>query len=146
MCDSDFTNRDFEKLKAGFTAPAYEGSTDDRLDAAARYIERWTQLEAEIKAQQDELKEKRAQLAKRQEWIEGYVASLITPGENYATQRHQFTWRASKAVEITGQVPPQYMREKIILEPNKVLIGEDLKAGVELEFAALVEKQNLTVK
>lgn len=144
MCATDFTNKDFEKLKVNFSEN--DGDTDEKIDAAANYIERWSALEAEIKKAQDDLKEKRAQLARRQEWIEGYVASLITPGENYATQRHQFTWKASKAVEITGQVPPQYMREKIILEPNKILIGEDLKAGVPLEFATLVEKQNLTVK
>ena len=52
--------------------------------------------------------------------------------------------RSSKAVEITGDVPPEFNRIKF--EPDLKTIKEKIEAGEKIGFAKIVERKNLNIK
>ena len=49
-------------------------------------------------------------------------------------------------VDETQDIPDEYMNIKITKTPNKTKIKQDLQQGVVLDFAQLVEKQNIQIK
>lgn len=52
--------------------------------------------------------------------------------------------RASKAVEIIGEVPTDFCRVKF--EPDVKTIKEKIEAGEKIGFAKIVERKNLNIK
>jgi len=69
-------------------------------------------------------------------------------GKNLKTKTFTFTHRKSEAVEIIdeAQIPPQYMREKFIVEPDKKLIKTDLKIGAKIPGCTIKETLNFSIK
>jgi hypothetical protein len=62
---------------------------------------------------------------------------------------HQITSRRSQAVVVTVEVaelPVEYVTARTTYSPNKTAMGAALKAGVEIDGVALVERRNWAIK
>lgn len=98
-----------------------------------------------IKSEINRLKEKLERAEHNAERLKNYI-SYCLQGEKIKTKSFDFSFRKSEQVELLGDVPEQYQRVKTTIEPDKTLIKQDLKAGASLDFARLIEKQNLQIK
>ena len=80
--------------------------------------------------------------------LETTISKLIGEGNRRDLGFAQVGWRKSESVQILEgkeeQLPDCYLVAK--WAPNKVQIKADLKAGAEIPFCFLVEKQNIQIK
>lgn len=111
------------------------------------------QLIADAKMFDDELKnlEKRKQRAERNaEWLKEFLSTAMQQMEmtEFKNSKVNITFRKSSKVEITdpNKLDKKYMVEKTTYTPSKTMIADDLKAGIEVEGAKLVETQNIQIK
>lgn len=126
------------------------GSLKMERDKKIRNIACWIRnLEAEEKALAEQKKifadrEKAAHNKKEQ--LKSYLAASLA-GEKWKNNEVQITWKKSYPVEITDikKLSSHYLKWKDP-EPNKILIGKDLKAGIKLDGAMIVEKNNMSVR
>ena len=60
----------------------------------------------------------------------------------------KINFRKSESVEISQEVliPNEYMTEKIVRTPNKALIKDAIKNGLNVQGASLVQNQSLQIK
>jgi uncharacterized membrane protein YfhO len=60
----------------------------------------------------------------------------------------KINFRKSESIEISQEalIPKEYMTEKITYTPNKQLIKEAIKNGLNVQGASLVTNQNLQIK
>lgn len=106
-------------------------------------------LDAEEKAlgEQEKIFRDRKNAAKnKKEQLKSYLAASLA-GEKWKNNEVQITWKKSYPVEITDikKLSSHYLKWKEP-EPNKILIGKDLKAGIKLDGAMIVEKNNINVR
>jgi hypothetical protein len=93
----------------------------------------------------ERLKGRSQSLGKQAEWLDKYIGICL----NYQPIKagiFNVKFRKSESVEVFGDVPQQYQRVKTVVEPDKTLIKQDLKAGAEIPGCRLIEKQNLLIK
>ncbi len=119
-----------------------------KIENCGIMIKNWQSLADSIKAEEETLKRRRQILENRAEWLTNYLIYCLKPGEKYNAGKVELRWRKSEAVEIVDEfkIPDEYI--KIVQESriDKMAIKEKLKAGEEIPGAALVTKQNLTIK
>jgi hypothetical protein len=119
-----------------------------KIEGCGLMIKTWEALAASIKAEEESLKRRRQILENRAGWLTNYLIYNVSPTEKLISPRVELCWRKSESVEITDEfsIPDEYI--KIIQESriDKMAIKEKLKAGEEIPGAALVTKQNLTIK
>ena len=119
-------------------------------DKKVRNIACWIRnLDAEIKGLEEQEKTFRSRKTAKKnkmEQLKSYLASYLN-GKKWENKEVVVSWRKSESVEVTDmkQLSSYYLRYK---EPevNKTLLKADLKAGVVLNGAELVTKNNMSVK
>lgn len=119
-------------------------------DTKIRNIACWIRnLESDEKqlAEQEKIFRERKQAAERKkESLKVYLAAFLD-GKKWENKEVKISWRKSEVVEVTNmkQLSSYYLRYK---EPevNKTLLKNDLKAGIVLNGAELVEKNNMSVR
>ena len=101
-------------------------------DTKIRNIACWIRnLDAEEKAlaEQEKIFANRKKAAhNKKEQLKSYLAASLA-GEKWKNNEVQITWKKSYPVEVT-----------------EILIGKDLKAGIKLDGAMIVEKNNINVR
>lgn len=125
-----------------------KGELNEKLENCAR-VYRTLEAESEIYAQEsNRLKGKSNILKNRAERLKDYIALVLGPGNKAKTELFDFTWRKSQSVEIehSDWIPAAYMRTKVISEPDKILIKQDLQIGAEIPGVKLVDRLNLQIK
>ena len=112
----------------------YKNSLAD-AEACKREKDTFAEKEKRNKAKADKFKE----YIKR--------ALEISNVKKVDTGKFKVSLRKSKKIEILDEtkIPLDYMKEKHEWTPNKVELAKVLKAGVEIEGAALVENESLQV-
>lgn len=119
-------------------------------DTKIRNIACWIRnLDAEefALAEQEKIFKNRKQAAhNKKEQLKNYLAAFLN-GEKWKNNEVSISWRKSTSVEVTDvkKLSSYYLRYK---EPevNKTLLGNDLKAGIKLDGAVLVDKNNMSVR
>ena len=119
-------------------------------DKKVRNIACWIRnLDAEIKGLEEQEKTFRSRKTAKKnkmEQLKSYLAAYLN-GKKWENKEVVVSWRKSESVEVTDmkQLSSYYLRYK---EPevNKTLLKADLKAGVVLNGAELVTKNNMSVK
>ena len=121
-----------------------------KLDNIGAYIKN---LEADAKAIKDEianLKKRMDAKTRKADRLRQYVAEdlLCHNEKKMETGRIAYSFRPSKQVivEDESQIPSEYMKEKVSVEPDKTAIKKAIEAGEEIAGCQLVEKQNLQIK
>ena len=91
---------------------------------------------------------KRAQFASRKaDRLQEYLADALA-GEKFQTPKVYIGWRRSTSVKVEDpdRLPSNFVREIIEKKPDLAGIKDALKAGVPVEGAELVEKNNIQIK
>ena len=103
-------------------------------------------IDREIKRLQDLKKksERRSELFKTrlsEAMIQFNVTEIISPFL-------KLSFRKSEAVEITDEasIPAEYIESKVVETISKTKIKEAIKAGIAVEGASLIKKQNIQIK
>lgn len=135
----ELVERKFDKLA---------GSVDSKLIGLWRLIKaheaRAEMLKAEKKALDAQIK---SEESAAEHW-RAYVQKCVPEGQKWANPEgpEAFGWRKSTAVEIDDEskIPKLYVELKPFIKKSE--LGKDLKGGVEVPGARLVERQNLQVR
>jgi hypothetical protein len=120
---------------------------DSKLEACG-WIYKSRNAEAEaFELEAERMTKKAARLRKQGEAFKKYIEYCLQ-GKNLKTKTFTFTHRKSESVEIIdeAQIPPQYLREKFIVEPDKKLIKTDLKIGAVIPGCTIKETLNFSIK
>ena len=93
------------------------------------------------------LKERAERKVRRAEAIQNWISHELN-GEPFETTRVLVKWRRTQSVDIVDeyQIPDEYLSVKTVSKPDKMRIKGDLKEGVRIPGAVLVEKNNMIVK
>ena len=119
---------------------------DEKIENLALFIKN-CKAEAEmIRAEEKKLADRRRVCENRAEWLKKYLANKLH-GEKFKTARTSMSWRKSQAVEVEDikQLPPEYLRFKEP-EADKIKLKEDLKKGIEIDGAELVDNLSMIIK
>jgi len=145
---------DFDEQTIRDTLEGLAGTIEVKASNVAAYILN-VEAEAEAIAQAEaRLKARRQSLEKRAAWLRDYVKTNMEACgiTEIAAQDKTFRVRVRQnpeAVELDGSLPDlpaEYMREKIIREPDKSAILAALKAGKEVPGARLIRRTRLEIK
>lgn len=119
-----------------------------KLDSCARV---YRTLQAEAAALEEEAKRMRGKavtLSNRADSLKYYMEKCLGIGTPIKTEFFSMRWIARDSVEIENMevLPEKYLRTKTTVEPDKILIGQDLKAEEEVPGCRLVTKQYLQIR
>ena len=83
------------------------------------------------------------------ERVEKYIEAHIIPGEQWSSGVHKIGWRKSESIELAddidiSEIPDAYKKYEISLLKSDA--KRDIKAGADLWFVKVVEKNNLQIK
>ena len=118
---------------------------DTKIRNIACWIRNLESDEEQLAEQETIYKNRKNATKRKKEQLKSYLAAFLN-GEKWKNKEVEILWRKSKSVEVTDikKLSSYYLRYK---EPevNKKLLGNDLKAGIKLDGAVLVEKNNMKV-
>ncbi|MCB6658296.1 siphovirus Gp157 family protein [Eubacterium callanderi] len=130
-----------------------EDDFENKVDAIACMIKGLNANINGIKAEEEALKKRRESAAKRADWLKGYLSSemLAIGKKKVETPRNKLSFRPSVSVLIDDELAlkalhPELTTVKTVVTPDKNAIKAELKKGVHINGAYLVEKQNLQIK
>lgn len=126
---------------------ALELARDEKIEGVGLWIKN-LQAEAEaVKKEKDAMADRQRRLEKKAESLKNYLAWALQ-GEKFSTPRIAMSWRKSESVLIPDEalLDDRFVSIQMIKKPDKKLIKDTLKAGLEVPGAELVTKQNLQIK
>jgi hypothetical protein len=101
------------------------------------------EVEAEALAEQELILRNRRKTCERQaDWLRAYLAGNLTPGEKIKDARVVISWRKSQSVQLLADVsslPRQFVREKVIVEADKLAIKDAFDSGTADSLSGLAE-------
>ena len=122
----------------------------DYEEKVENYIKVMKNLEADIEPRKNEIKRltdlNKADEKKKDHLKETLSASMILTGhERVDTPLFKVSFRKSQAVEVDELVLPESYKVAT-WKPDKKRLKEDLKNGLEIVGASLVERKNLSIR
>ena len=126
---------------------ALELARDEKIEGVGLWIKN-LQAEAEaVKKEKDAMADRQRRLEKKAESLKNYLAWALK-GEKFSTPRIAMSWRKSESVLIPDEalLDDRFVNITMIKKPDKKLIKDTLKAGLEVPGAELVTTQNLQIK
>jgi hypothetical protein len=124
--------------------------TNKCLDVAA-YIKNLSAEEQAVTNEEVKLKLRRKRLEKNVDFYKAYLRNHMEPGYNVKDSRVVISWRKSSAVVVyckPEDLPLEYQRRTIFIEPKRDAIKDGLLAGDETlkDKAVVEERQNIIIK
>lgn len=119
---------------------------DEKVENIALFIKNLKAEAEAIKAEEKKLADRRRTCENRVSWLNKYLANSLQ-GEKFKTARVSVSWRKTQSVDVPDvwKLPEDYRRYKDP-EPDKARIKEDLKKGIEIEGAELVDNLSMILK
>lgn len=126
---------------------AVEQTREQKLSNCCAYLKNIKAECIAIDTEIDRLKAKKEILVRRDENFKNYFTRCLGDGEKFSNGVHSIGWRKSTAVEVFEEsaIPKKYVYEKVVTSISKILIGTDLKDGIEVPGAKIVTRTNLQV-
>jgi hypothetical protein len=130
---------------------AYINTRDELNNKAKAYIyviRNKENLISNIDAEIERLRNLKKQTEGEINRIKNYLSLAVDHFGNFETGLHKISNRISKSVEVTdcNQLPKEYLKEKIEINPDKTAIKKALEQGEIISGALLVTKSNLQIK
>ena len=130
---------------------AYINTRDELNNKAKAYIyviRNKENLISNIDAEIERLRNLKKQTEGEIDRIKNYLSLAVDHFGNFETGLHKISNRISKSVEVTdcNQLPKEYLKEKIEINPDKTAIKKALEQGEIISGALLVTKSNLQIK
>lgn len=130
-----------------------EDEFESKIDAVACLIKNMKARASAIKNEEQALQKRRKTTEERAEWLESCLAeTLLQNGKKkLETPRNKLSFIPSVSVFIDDELGlkamhPELTTIKTVVTPDKNAIKAELKKGVHINGAYLVEKQNLQIK
>lgn len=120
---------------------------EDKIEGVGLWIKN-LQAEAEaVKKEKDAMADRQKRLEKKAESLKNYLAWALQ-GERFSTPKIMMTFRKSESVYIPNEadLDDRFVNITMVKKPDKKLIKDTLKAGLEVPGAELITKQNLQIK
>lgn len=147
---SDEDDQENEELKKEITfqLESLQIQRNDKIKNIIRFIKNRIGLKDRIDLEINRLKKRKNSLENLISWMNSYLKNFLSDGEKWEAVEGRIRWRKSKSVDITNEalIPECYLRIKKVVEPNKILIKEDLEAGANIPGVALIEKNNMSIE
>ena len=133
-----FSSEDLEKLSI---------DRSSKIENTALVIKNYLALAEDIKQEETVLKERRNSILKRADYLQNLL-SMSLNGEKFETAKCSISFRKSAKVIIDENVnlPEEYTKSIIKVEPNKAEIKNALKQGIEIKGCRIEETQNIQIK
>ena len=130
---------------------AYINTREELNNKAKAYIyviRNKENLISNIDAEIERLRNLKKQTEGEIDRIKNYLSLAVDHFGNFETGLHKISNRISKSVEVTdcNQLPKEYLKEKIEINPDKTAIKKALEQGEIISGALLVTKSNLQIK
>lgn len=113
----------------------------------------YKQLMADAKMFEEEeknLQARRKRAENNAEWLKQTLQNVMIAlsMKDFSTSKVKLSFINSKRVEITDEskLDTKYLVIKTTTQPNKTMIASDIKAGLVVDGAELVEHQNIQIK
>jgi len=100
-----------------------------------------------VKAEAKKLSERASATENKAKSLKWYLSNVIKEGEKFADEHTKISWRKStslKAEEDVTFYPEKY--HKCVISLDKVNMKKDIKSGIQIEGAVVIEKQNIQIK
>ena len=85
---------------------------------------------------------RRKSIERQAEWLRAYLAGNLEVGEKIKSSKVVISWRKSQSVQLLVAVenlPRQFIREKVIVEADKLAIKDAFDAGTADSLSGLAE-------
>ena len=122
----------------------------DKIDGYGSFVSKLTAEEDRLDIIIKNLQARKKSTASK---IKGIKAHLLFTLDHFGVKRIKgnvfiATIRTSKFVLLDENIelPSEYTKTKVIIEPDKVMITEALKAGEEIDGASFQELKSVTIK
>jgi|TARA_R100000049_G_C1913490_1_gene60282 hypothetical protein len=143
--DNCFDKETGEALAGGWgKLEALEVAKSVKCLNTAKYIKGVLAEAKAVKEAEKVLSERRKRLEKKAEKMKDYLTEFAN-NESYKDSEAVISWRKSEVVEVQESefIPSEFI--KVTKTVNKAEIKKALKAGELLEFAELVQKNNIQI-
>lgn len=122
-----------------------------KLEGVALWVKDLNAEAAAIREEEKNLAKRRQSTEKKADSLRGYLSYALNGAEKFKTSKVAISWRRSETAELLegmdpAQLPLEYQRVKVVVEPDKAKLKEALKAGKTVEGVELVERQNIQIK
>lgn len=129
---------------------ALQMDRESKVEGVALWVKDLNAEAAAIKAEEEALKKRRQSTENKADSLKRYLAWALA-GDKFKTAKVAISYRRSETVELAegfdpAQLPLEYQRVKVSVDPDKTRLKEALKEGKEIPGVELVEKQNLQIK
>lgn len=120
---------------------------EDKIEGVGLWIKNLTAEAEAVKKEKDAMADRQRRLEKKVESLKRYLEYALQ-GEKFSTPRISMSFRKSESVFIPdeAQLDDRFVNVTMVKKPDKKLIKDSLKAGLEVPGAELVTKQNLQIK
>lgn len=120
---------------------------EDKIEGVGLWIKNLTAEAEAVKKEKDAMADRQRRLEKKVESLKRYLEWALQ-GEKFSTPRISMTFRRSESVYIPDEteLDDRFVNITMVKKPDKKLIKDTLKAGLEVPGAELVTKQNLQIK
>lgn len=120
---------------------------EDKIEGVGLWIKNLTAEAEAVKKEKDAMADRQRRLEKKVESLKHYLEYALQ-GEKFSTPRISMSFRRSESVFIPdeAQLDDRFVNVTMVKKPDKKLIKDTLKAGLEVPGAELVTKQNLQIR
>lgn len=111
-------------------------SEGQKLSGIARLISQWERNAEACQAEAKRLRDRAVAYENKINRLKGYVMNALPYGHRWDDGIHSLRWQRTEVVEpdpLAPELPEQYLRVRVITEPNKALIKQVLKEGGSVE-------------
>jgi len=88
------------------------------------------------------LRNRRKSAERQSEWLRSYLVGSLEPGTKITSPQVVISWRSTQSVQLLVAVenlPRQFIREKVTIEPDKLAIREAFESGKAAQLSGLAE-------
>lgn len=129
---------------------ALQMDRETKVENVALWVKDLNAEAAAIKAEEEALKKRRQSTENKADSLKRYLSWALA-GDKFKTARVAISYRRSETVELAegfdpAQLPLEYQRVKVSVDPDKTRLKEALKEGKEIPGVELVEKTNIQIK
>ncbi len=100
-----------------------------------------------VKTEAEKLSERASATENKAKSLKWYLSNVIKEGEKFTDEHTKISWRKSTSVQADEDVtfyPKKY--QKVTISLDKMGLKDDLKNGIIVKGATLIEKQNIQIK
>lgn len=127
-----------------------EGEFNTKIDNICAYIKNQEALKSGISDEIKSLNDRKRSVDRKIDYLKGLITDSMARRDvkKLETPRNKISFRKSVSVNVLdeNQIDGSYFVEKVERKLDKKTLLADLKNGVEVDGAELLEKQNIQIK